>query len=233
MIFRQLFDEQSHAYTYLLGSNGEALLIDPVIGKIDQYIQLLKELNLKLVKVIDTHVHADHVTALGKLRDLTGCISLMSKESQVSCASENFQDGDIIKVGDIALLAIHTPGHTDDSYSFYIASEDGGLLFTGDTLLIRGSGRTDFQNGSARDQYDSLFNKLLSLPENTLVYPGHDYRGYTVSTLGEEKLHNPRLQVENQESYVALMDNLNLSTPALMHIAIPINKSCGQKSTAQ
>jgi glyoxylase-like metal-dependent hydrolase (beta-lactamase superfamily II) len=225
VLFRQLFDRESSTYSYLLASRpgGQALLIDPVKEELQTYLQLIRELDLRLVFAVDTHVHADHVTALGALRDTTGCISVMGKESRVTCVSKRVVDGEVLRVDGLELRAVHTPGHTDDSYSFVMPDR----VFTGDTLLIRGTGRTDFQNGDPRAQYDSLFNKLLRLPDETLVYPAHDYKGWMVSTIGEEKAHNPRLQVRSREEYVALMRALKLDNPKLMDVAVPANLECG------
>ena len=225
MIFRQLFDSVSCTYTYLIASRrgGEALLIDPVLDKVDRYLKLLAELDLKLVKAVDTHVHADHITALGALRDRTRCITVAGAESGVDVVSMRVRDGDRIEIEGLALEVIYTPGHTDDSYCFVL----GDRVFTGDTLFIRGTGRTDFQRGDPRAQYDSLFNKLLKLPEETLVYPGHDYKGDTVSTIGEEIAHNPRLQVASADEYAEIMDNLNLDNPKMMDVAVPANLKIG------
>lgn len=232
MIFRQLFDLDSSTYTYLLGDeqSGEALLIDPVVDQFDAYVTLLADLKLKLTLAVDTHVHADHVTALGRLREVTGCKTMMGKESQVACASGWFSDGDTIGVGAIALQVLYTPGHTDDSYSFYLMDKltDKGMLFSGDTLLIRGTGRTDFQNGDSAQQYHSLTEKLLTLPANTQVYPAHDYKGWTSSTIGEEQAHNPRLQVKDVAEYCELMANLKLPNPKMMDVAVPANRGCGR-----
>ncbi len=229
MIFRQLFESVSCTYTYLIASRpgGEALIIDPVLEKVDRYIQLLDELDLKLIKAIDTHVHADHVTGLGALRDRTRCITVMGQESGVDVVSMRVSDGDRIIIEGIELDAIHTPGHTDDSYSFLLADR----VFTGDTLLIRGTGRTDFQNGSSSDSYDSIFNKLLTLPDETLVYPGHDYKGETVSTIAEERAFNPRLQVSSKAEYADIMDNLGLANPKMMDVAVPANVAIGMAQT--
>jgi glyoxylase-like metal-dependent hydrolase (beta-lactamase superfamily II) len=229
MIFRQLFHADTGTYTYLLGCEAthKALLIDPVVDNMTQYIQLLRELNLKLVVAIDTHVHADHITALGALRDQTGCISMMGQPARAACVSKAFADGDVIPFGKLSVKAIYTPGHTDDSYSFLFQAAHEQWIFTGDTLLIRGSGRTDFQNGNAHDQYRSIFNKLLLLPGNTRVYPGHDYKGWTMSTIAEEKAHNPRLQVADEAAYVQLMGNLKLANPKHMDVAVPANLACG------
>lgn len=225
MIFRQLFEANSGTYTYLLASRrgGEAMIIDPVLEKVDRYLQLISELDLKLVKAVDTHLHADHITGLGALRDRTRCITVMGEQSGVDVVSMRIADGDRLTIEGMALDVIYTPGHTDDSYSF--AMQD--RVFTGDTLLIRGTGRTDFQNGDARAQYDSLFNRLLRLPDETLVFPAHDYKGDTVSTIAEERRFNPRLQVSSPEEYVALMNGLNLSNPKMMDVAVPANMHQG------
>lgn len=226
MLFRQLFDAESSTYTYLLAARpgGEALLIDPVLGQLNAYLQLIEQLELRLVVALDTHTHADHVTALGALRESTACQTRMGEQSAAECVSARFRDGERIAVDGVELRALHTPGHTDDSYSFVMTDR----VFTGDTLLIRGSGRTDFQNGDAHAAWDSLFNKLLRLPDPTRVYPGHDYRGWTVSSIGEERRWNPRLQVRNAEEYAARMAALKLPTPKLMDIAIPANRACGR-----
>jgi sulfur dioxygenase len=221
MIFRQLFDGVSSTYSYLIASRrgGEALIIDPVLEKVDRYLQLVRELDLKLVKAVDTHIHADHITGLGALRDRTHCVTVMGENAKVDVVSMRVGEGDKITIEGLALDVLYTPGHTDDSYSFLLSDR----VFTGDTLLIRGTGRTDFQNGSARAQYESLFGKLLRLPEETLVFPAHDYKGDTVSTIGEEKRHNPRLQVKSVDEYVDLMSKLNLPNPKMMDVAVPAN----------
>ena len=228
MIFRQLFESVSSTYTYLIGSRpgGEALIIDPVIDKLDHYLRLLHELDLRLVKAVDTHVHADHISALGALRDRTKCVTVMGRQSGVDLVGMRIEDGDRIEIEDIAIDVLYTPGHTDDSYCLRMADR----VFTGDTLLIRGTGRTDFQNGDARAAYDSLFTKLLTLPDETLVYPGHDYKGDTVSTIGEERRFNPRLQVKSAAEYVALMAGLHLPNPKQMDVAVPANLHLGLKS---
>jgi glyoxylase-like metal-dependent hydrolase (beta-lactamase superfamily II)/rhodanese-related sulfurtransferase len=225
MIFRQLFDSTSSTYSYLLASRhgGEALIIDPVLERVDRYIQLLKELDLRLVKAIDTHLHADHITGLDALRERTRCITVMGEQTKADVVSIRLSDGDSVEIEGLSLEAVYTPGHTDDSYSFIMPDR----VFTGDTLLIRGTGRTDFQNGDPRAQYESLFGRLLKLPEETLVYPAHDYKGDTVSTIGEEKAFNPRLQVKSVDDYVALMDSLNLPNPKMMDVAVPANMRIG------
>ncbi len=229
MIFRQLFDQTSSTYTYLLGdeTSRQAVLIDPVAEKTEEYLQLISELNLTLTLALDTHTHADHITALGRLRELSACKTMFGIESQSTCASDLFKDGDELVVGDMTIHVIHTPGHTDDSYSFRVSVDDKTWLFTGDTLLIRGTGRTDFQNGNALEQYHSLWKKLLSYSDDTVIYPGHDYRGWTKSTVGEEKKYNPRLQTKTPEAYAELMAALKLPNPKLMDIAVPANRACG------
>ncbi len=233
MIFRQLFDSVSGTYTYLLASRhgGEALIIDPVLEKVDRYIQLVNELDLKLVKAVDTHLHADHITGLGALRDRTQCITVMGDMSKVDVVSMRLSEGDKLTIEGVALDVLYTPGHTDDSYSFLMQDR----VFTGDTLLIRGTGRTDFQNGDPRAQYDSIFNKLMKLPDETMVFPAHDYKGETVSTIGEEKAFNPRLQVKSLDQYVTLMNGLNLPNPKMMDVAVPANMRVGfaQEAIAQ
>ena len=225
MIFRQLFDSVSGTYSYLLASRrgGEAMIIDPVLEKVDRYLGLIKELDLKLVKAVDTHMHADHITGLGALRDKTHCITVMGEQTKADVVSMRLTDGDKLTIEGLALDVIYTPGHTDDSYSFIMPDR----VFTGDTLLIRGTGRTDFQNGDPRAQYESIFGRLLKLPETTLVYPAHDYKGDTCSTIGEEKAFNPRLQVKSVDEYVALMNGLNLPNPKMMDVAIPANMRVG------
>ena len=225
MIFRQLFDTTSSTYTYLIASRrgGEALIVDPVLERVDRYLQLLRELDLRLVKAIDTHLHADHITGLGELRDRTRCITIMGEQSGADVVSMRVSDGDKIIAEGISLQVMYTPGHTDDSYSFMM----GDRVFTGDTLLIRGTGRTDFQNGDPRAQYASIFNRLLKLPDDTLIYPAHDYKGDTVSTIGEERAFNPRLQVGSLQEYVDLMQSLNLPNPKMMDVAVPANMKVG------
>ena len=225
MIFRQLFDSTSSTYTYLLASRhgGEALIIDPVLERVDRYIQLLQELDLRLVKAIDTHLHADHITGLEALAERTRCITVMGEQSKADVVSVRVADGDQVGIEGLSLDVLYTPGHTDDSYSFIMPDR----VFTGDTLLIRGTGRTDFQNGDPRQQYESIFGRLLKLPDATLVYPAHDYKGDTVSTIGEEKAYNPRLQVKSVDEYVALMNNLKLPNPKMMDVAVPANMKVG------
>ena len=221
MIFEQLFDTKSSTYTYIIssGKGREALIIDPVIEHTDKYIQILKNLELKLVKVIDTHIHADHVTGLNELNKRTNCTRIMGEKSKSEVVDLRIIDSEKINIEKIELKAIYTPGHTDCSYSYLMNDR----VFTGDTLLINGTGRTDFQNGSSYDAYESLFNKLLKLPEKTLVYPAHDYNGKKYSTIENEKNNNPRLQVSSKEEYAEIMNNLNLPNPKMLDIAVPAN----------
>ena len=225
MIFKQVFDTKSSTYTYIIasGKGREAVIIDPVIENVESYIRLLNELDLKLVKVIDTHIHADHVTGASKLKLATNCSTLMGEHTPADAVEIKVKDDEIIKIDQIEIRAMYTPGHTSDSYSFLM----NNCLFSGDTLLINGTGRTDFQNGSSKDAYNSLFNKLLKLPDDTILYPGHDYNGKLSSTIGKEKQHNPRLQVRNVDEYVELMSNLNLAKPKLIDINVSRNIKLG------
>lgn len=228
MLFRQLFDTESSTYTYLLADpgTGEGLLIDPVVERVPQYTNLVDELGLRLVAAVDTHVHADHVTGLGALREATDCATIMGEHSRAECVSIKLKEGERLRIGGILLDVMYTPGHTDDSYSFRLPDR----VFTGDTLLIRGTGRTDFQNGDPLAQYDSIFGRLLKLPPETLVYPAHDYSGMTVSTIGEERRFNPRLQVASAAEYAAIMNSLDLTDPRLMDVAVPANLACGKRA---
>ena len=222
MIFEQLFDTKSSTYTYIVssGKGREALIIDPVIENTNEYIRILKNLDLKLVKVIDTHIHADHISGLNELSKRTKCSKIMGEHSSSEVVDIRVKDNEKIKIENIELISIYTPGHTDCSYSFLMNDR----VFTGDTLLINGTGRTDFQNGNVLDQYESIFNKLLKLPEKTLVYPAHDYNGKRYSTIRDEKNNNPRLQVTSAEEYTKIMNNLKLEDPKMMDISITANK---------
>ena len=225
MIFKQVFDQKSSTYTYLIASSKgrEALIIDPVIENVDSYIKLLSELDLKLVKVIDTHIHADHVTAAAKLKDITQCSTIMGEHTPAETVEIKVKDDEYINLDNLKIRAMYTPGHTSDSYSFLMDN----YLFSGDTLLINGTGRTDFQNGSSKDAYNSIFNKLLKLPEETLLYPAHDYKGEKVSTIGKEKKQNPRLQVSSVDEYIEIMNNLNLKKPAKIDYNVSKNINLG------
>ena len=221
MIFEQLFDTKSSTYTYILssGKGREALIIDPVLEHTDQYINFLNKLELKLVKVIDTHIHADHITGLNELSKRTSCTKIMGDNSKSEVVDLRVKEDENVKIDNINLKVMYTPGHTDCSYSYLMNDR----VFTGDTLLINGTGRTDFQNGNARQQYDSIFNKLLKLPENTIVFPAHDYNGKKHSTIGSERKNNPRLQVNSVDQYVEIMNNLKLANPKMMDVAVPAN----------
>ncbi len=225
MIFKQLFDTKSSTYTYLIssGKGREALIIDPVLENVNDYIKLLKELDLKLVKVIDTHIHADHVTGASKLKNITKCSTIMGENTPADSVEIKVKDDEYIDLEDIKIKAIYTPGHTSDSYSFLMKNH----LFSGDTLLINGTGRTDFQNGNAKDSYNSIFNKLLKLPEETLLYPAHDYKGEKVSTIGKEKKQNPRLQVNSVDEYIDIMNNLELKKPTELETNVARNIKLG------
>ena len=225
MIFKQVFDEKSSTYTYLIASSKgrEALIIDPVLENVDEYIKLLKQLNLKLVKVIDTHIHADHVTGASKLKDITKCSTIMGDHTPAEAVEIKVKDDEYINLDHLKIRAMYTPGHTSDSYSFLMDN----YLFSGDTLLINGTGRTDFQNGNSKDAYDSIFNRLLKLPDETLLYPAHDYKGETVSTIGKEKKLNPRLQVNNVDEYINIMNNLDLKKPSEIEINVSRNINLG------
>ena len=225
MIFKQIFDTKSSTYTYLIASakGREAVIIDPVLENVENYIGLLKDLDLKLVKVIDTHIHADHVTGASKLKQSTNCTTIMGEHTPADMVEIKVKDNELINVDDLKIRSIYTPGHTSESYSFLL----NNYLFSGDALLINGTGRTDFQNGSSKDSYHSIFDKLLKLPEDTLLYPGHDYNGKKVSTIGNEKKFNPRLQVKNVDEYIEIMSNLNLSKPEMMDSNVSKNIQLG------
>ena len=225
MIFKQVFDKKSSTYTYLIASSKgrEALIIDPVIENVEEYIALLNELDLKLVKVIDTHIHADHVTGASKLKDETQCVTIMGNHTPADTVEIKIKDEETIQLDQLSIKALYTPGHTSDSFSFLMDN----FLFSGDTLLINGTGRTDFQNGDAKESYNSIFNRLLKLPDETLLYPAHDYNGEKVSTIGKEKKMNPRLQVNNVNEYIEIMSNLNLKKPNEIDFNIARNLKLG------
>ena len=225
MIFKQVFDQKSSTYTYLIASSKgrEALIIDPVLEKVEDYVNLLNELDLKLVKVIDTHIHADHITGASRLKDKTKCAMIMGNYTPTDAVEIKVKNDDVIKLDHLRIRALYTPGHTSDSFSFLMDN----YLFSGDTLLINGTGRTDFQNGNSKDAYNSIFNKLLKLPDVTLLYPGHDYNGKKVSTIGREKEFNPRLQVNNADEYTEIMNNLNLKKPVAFDFNVASNLKLG------
>lgn len=230
MIFRQFMDPVSNTYTYLIasGPGREALIIDPVKERVTHYLTAIRQLDLKLVRAIDTHTHADHITALGDLRAATACVTMMGEYTRAECVSEHVREGDLIDVDGVKLKALYTPGHTDESFSFVLNPDRPASVFTGDVLLIRGTGRTDFQNGDPAKSYDSIVNKLFRLPDETLVYPAHDYKGWTASSIGEEKRYNPRLAGKSLDEYAAIMNALDLPDPKLMDVAVPANLACGQ-----
>ena len=225
MIFKQEFDTKTSTYTYIIASakGREAVIIDPVLENVEGYINILKELDLKLVKVIDTHIHADHITGASKLKQATNCTTIMGEHTPADTVEIKVKDSEIIDIDNLKIRSMYTPGHTSDSYSFLLDN----YLFTGDTLLINGTGRTDFQNGSSKDAYNSLFNNLLKLPEETLVYPGHDYNGKFSSTIGNEKKFNPRLQVKSIDEYVDIMSKLNLAKPKMIETNVSRNIKLG------
>ena len=225
MIFKQVFDHKSSTYTYLIASSTgrEALIIDPVLENVEYYLKLLTQLDLRLVKVIDTHIHADHITGASKLKDKTKCVTIMGNHTPAEAVEIKVRDDEIIELDELKIRALYTPGHTSDSFSFLMDN----YLFSGDTLLINGTGRTDFQNGSSKDAYNSIFNKLLKLPDETFLYPAHDYKGEKVSTIGKEKKCNPRLQVKSVDEYIEIMENLNLKKPDQIDFNIASNLKLG------
>ena len=225
MFFKQFFDKTSSTYTYLIasGKGREALIIDPVLDNVEEYISSLNDLNLKLLKTIDTHIHADHITGASKLKNQTNCTTIMGDKTPADSVEIKVKDNEIIRLDLLEIKALYTPGHTSDSFSFLM----NNYLFSGDTLLINGTGRTDFQNGNAKDAYSSIFNRLLKLPEETLLYPAHDYNGKKVSSIGKEKKFNPRLQVSSESEYTEIMNNLNLPEPKMMDINVARNIKLG------
>lgn len=229
MLFRQFFDPVSSTYTYLLASapGREAVIIDPVRDQVEQYLTAIGQLDLRLVKAIDTHIHADHITGLGVLRQRTGCASVMGRYTKAECVSLRVGDGEVLDIDGITLAAVHTPGHTDDSFSFVLDPSAPRAVFSGDVLLIRSTGRTDFQNGDAGKSWDSITERLFCLPDATLLYPAHDYRGWTASSIGEERRWNTRIAGKTRGQYIELMQSLKLADPKLMDVAIPANLACG------
>lgn len=232
MLFRQFFDSMSSTYTYLIASapGREAILIDPVKEHAEQYLTAIDQLDLRLVKAIDTHTHADHITALGDLRERTGCLSIMGQYTRADCVSTRVEDGEILNTDGIRLQALYTPGHTDESFSYVLAPSAPRAVFSGDVLMIRGSGRTDFQNGDPGQSWDSITGILFRLPDATALYPAHDYKGWTSSSIGEERRYNPRLAGRTREEYMEIMNNLDLPDPKLMDEAIPANLACGREA---
>lgn len=227
MFFRQLFDPESSTYTYLLADlqTRSAILVDPVLEQVDRDLQLLRELGLTLKYCLETHIHADHITGTGTLRKATGCLGVVPENAQAQCADRFLKDGEILEMGSVTVEAIATPGHTDSHNAYWV---NGTHLLTGDALLIRGCGRTDFQGGDAGTLYDVITQKLFALPDETFVYPGHDYRGHTVSTIGEEKQWNPRIVDRTRSEFIEFMANLNLPDPKKIMAAVPANERCGR-----
>lgn len=225
MIFRQLFDDASSTYTYLLGesSSKEALLIDPVDSALEHYLQLLDQYGLVLKYSLETHVHADHITASGLLRQETNTLTGIGSRCNALPADLQLQHGDQLSLGPHIIHVLATPGHTAGSVSYLVNDR----VFTGDCLLINGCGRTDFQGGDAGTLYDSITQKLFTLPDETLVYPGHDYKGYRVSAIGQEKSINPRLAGKSREEFIAIMHALDLPKPGMIDIAVPANRRLG------
>jgi glyoxylase-like metal-dependent hydrolase (beta-lactamase superfamily II)/rhodanese-related sulfurtransferase len=230
MIFKQLFEKESSTFTYLLADpiTKEAIIIDPVVETVERDLKLIDELGLNLVYTLDTHVHADHITGSGILREKTGAQSVVSNAANVKCADIAVNDGDRLYFGSYNLEVRSTPGHTDSCVSFIVKNADKSYAFTGDTLFIRGTGRTDFQQGDAMTLYRSVHQKIFTLPDNTMIYPGHDYKGHTSSTVAEEKAHNPRLNTQISEGqFVEIMENLQLGLPKKIDVALPANQACG------
>lgn len=230
MIFRQLYDQETSTYTYLIADEKtkEAILVDPVIEQVERDLKLIQELELRLRCSLETHIHADHITGTGRLRELTGCEGIVPENARAACANRFIKDGEVLNVGDIEIKAIATLGHTD-SHMSYLVNQD--RVLTGDSLLIRGCGRTDFQSGNPGLMYDHVTQKLFTLPDETLVYPGHDYRGHTVSTIGEEKKYNPRFLGKDRASFIEQMNHLNLPNPKKIAEAVPANQKCGDVPT--
>ncbi|MBE9224365.1 MBL fold metallo-hydrolase [Phormidium sp. LEGE 05292] len=226
MLFRQLYDNETSTYTYLIADEKtkEAVLVDPVIEQVERDLKLIQELGLTLRHCLETHIHADHITGTGKLRELTNCEGIVPENAQAACANRFIKDGEVLKVGDIEIKAIATLGHTD-SHNSYLVNQN--ILLTGDSLFIRGCGRTDFQSGDPGLMYDHVTQKLFTLPDETLVYPGHDYRGHSISTIGEEKKYNPRFVGKDRASFIEQMNNLNLPDPKKIAEAVPANQKCG------
>ncbi|MBR8826345.1 MAG: MBL fold metallo-hydrolase [Gomphosphaeria aponina SAG 52.96 = DSM 107014] len=226
MLFRQLFDQESSTYTYLIADpvTKEAVLVDPVLEQVERDLKLIQELGLTLKYGLETHLHADHITGTGKLREITGCQGIVPENAQAACADRHIKHGEVLQLGEVKIEAIATPGHTDSHMAYLV----GDKLLTGDSLFIRGCGRTDFQSGDAGILYDSITQRLFTLPDETLVYPGHDYRGHTVSTIGEEKQLNPRLAGRGRADFIQIMDNLNLPNPKKIMEAVPANQACGK-----
>lgn len=235
MIFRQLFEPVSSTYTYLVacGQTREAVLIDPVLETVERDLAVLAELGLMLKYTLETHIHADHVTGADRLRDETGAKAAVPEKSGASQVDLAVREGEAIAIGDLRLEPLYTPGHTNDHHAYLLRDGDGARVFTGDALMIDGCGRTDFQNGDAATLYRSVHDKLFALPDETLVYPGHDYQQRRVSSIGQERARNPRLGGgKTIEEFIAIMEGLNLPRPKKMDIAVPANLECGEVQSA-
>jgi len=235
MVFRQLFEPQSSAFTYLIGCDQtrEAVLIDPVLETVERDLALLAELGLMLKYTLETHIHADHVTGADRLRDETGAKAAVPEKSGASQVDLAVREGEAIAIGELRLEPLYTPGHTNDHHAYLLRDGDGARVFTGDALMIDGCGRTDFQNGDAATLYRSVHDKLFALPDETLVYPGHDYQQRRVSSIGQERARNPRLGGgKTIEEFIAIMEGLNLPRPKKMDIAVPANLECGEVQSA-
>jgi sulfur dioxygenase len=226
LLFRQLFDAESSTYTYLIAdlATGAAILVDPVLEQVDRDLKLLQELDLTLHYSLETHVHADHITGTARLRKATGCLGIVPEYVHTTCADRLIRDSESLALGPITIQAIATPGHTDSHMAYLV---EGDRVLTGDALLIRGCGRTDFQSGDAGALFDSVTRRLFTLPDETLVYPAHDYRGHTVSTIGEEKQWNTRFVGRDRPSFVDFMTHLVLPQPKKIMEAVPANEQCG------
>jgi glyoxylase-like metal-dependent hydrolase (beta-lactamase superfamily II) len=235
MLFRQLIDKETSTYSYLIADEitKSAIIVDPVLEQVKRDLQMLQELGLTLRYSLETHIHADHITGVQKLQESTRCLKILPEHTNSNCADQIIKDGEILQLGDVEIKAIATPGHTNSHVAYLINQI---LVLTGDALLIRGCGRTDFQSGDAGTLYDSVTQKLFTLDDKTLVYPGHDYRGFTVSTISEEKQFNLRFQgrdtiedgcQRHRGSFIELMNNLNLPYPQKMSLAVPANEACG------
>jgi sulfur dioxygenase len=235
MLFRQLFEPQCSAYTYLIAceETREAALIDPVIETARRDLELLRDLGVTLKYTLETHIHADHVTGADWLRDRTGSKAAVPERSAAMHADISVREGEPLTIGDLCVEPVYTPGHTDDHHCYFLDHGGTARLFTGDALMIDGCGRTDFQNGDAATLYRSVHEKLFTLPDDTLVYPGHDYQNRRVSTVGQERARNPRLGGgKSIEEFVAIMNSLNLPRPKHMDIAVPANRECGEVQIA-
>lgn len=231
MLFRQLFEPDSSTYTYLISceETGETALIDPVLDTVDRDLELLRELGLELTYAIDTHIHADHLTGTGRLRQLTGCKVVTPSVEMPDCADIGLREGEVFRVGTIELQPLFTPGHTSHHHSYLVKTDTHTMVFTGDAMMIDGVGRTDFQSGDSETLYRSITEKLFTLPDETLVYPAHDYNGRQISTIGQEKARNEHIGGgKSMAEFVEIMNNLDLPYPRKIDFAVPGNEQCGR-----